>query len=288
MGKLGHWKVIDEMKFTKMQGAGNDYIYINCFEELPPADPSGLSRQLSDRHFGIGSDGIILILPSSIANVKMEIYNADGSRAQTCGNGLRCVGKYAYEHGICTDHELIVETLAGLKKLTLNVENGTVRSVRVNMGAPIFKASDIPVITEEVELIEKPVKAEGRTFLATAVSMGNPHCVIFMDTLDGLDLIRYGAAIENHSIFPDRTNVEFAQIEPGGAINVRVWERGSGETMACGSGASAVFAAAAKTNRCGDSTLIRLRGGELLVQLDKASGEIYLTGGAESVFDGII
>ncbi len=276
------------MKFTKMQGAGNDYIYINCFEEAPPLNPSELSKKLSDRHFGIGSDGIILILPSAVANIKMEIYNADGSRARMCGNGIRCVGKFVFERGLYSGSEINVETCAGIKRLTLNVENEKVKSVRVNMGLPSFKPCDIPMNFEGDAFIEMPIEVLGKTFNATALSMGNPHCVIFADTLDGLDLALYGSAIENLSIFPERVNVEFAEILSDGAIKMRVWERGSGETMACGTGACAVLAAAFESGRCGGSARIFLSGGELFVEREESTGEIFMTGGAETVFDGII
>lgn len=276
------------MKFTKMQGAGNDYIYINCFEEAPPHNPSELSKKLSDRHFGIGSDGMILILPSSIANLKMEIYNADGSEAKVCGNGLRCVGKYAYEHGIYQGTELLVETLAGLKKLILNIENGVVKSVRVNMGTPDFRTSAIPMDVPDEDFVNKPISAKGRIFPVTALSMGNPHCVIFTEKLEEIDLSFYGEALENHVLFPERINVEFAQVIGSGEIKVRVWERGSGETLACGTGASAVFAAAYINAKCGRIAKIILAGGELIVELDEKSKEIYMTGGAEYVFDGVI
>ncbi len=276
------------MKFTKMQGAGNDYIYINCFEEAPPQNPSELSKKLSDRHFGIGSDGIILILPSEVANLRMKIYNADGTEAQVCGNGLRCAGKFAYEHGICRENELLVETLAGVKKLRLNIEDGAVKSVRVNMGAPSFKPASLPMNVPDEDFINKPIAAAGRIFSITALSMGNPHCVIFAEALDRLDLELYGPAIENHSLFPERVNVEFAEAVAEGVFKVRVWERGSGETLACGSGASAVLAAAYVNGKCGGSAKIILSGGELFVERDEYSGEIYMTGGAEIVFNGVI
>lgn len=276
------------MKFTKMQGAGNDYIYLNCFEDAPPENPSELSRKLSDRHFGIGSDGMILISPSKVANLKMDVYNADGSRAEVCGNGLRCVGKYAYERGIFKGTELSVETLAGLKRLTLNVEAGVVKSVRVNMGIPILKPSDIPVDAEGENYIGKPIEAGGCVYHATAVSMGNPHCVIFTDSVDNLDLRKIGEEIEYHRLFPRRTNVEFAEMIGTNTIKVRVWERGAGETLACGTGASAVLVAAVLNGKCGRSANIVLRGGELSAQWDEITNEVYLTGGAEFVFDGNI
>lgn len=276
------------MKFTKMQGAGNDYIYINCLEEAPPENPSELSKKLSDRHFGIGSDGIILILPSAVANIKMEIYNADGSRARMCGNGIRCVGKFAFERALYNDSEISVETGSGIKKLSLNVENEKVKSVRVNMGMPIFRPADIPMNFYGDSFIDMPIEILGKKFCATALSMGNPHCVIFLETLEGLDLPVYGSVIEKHSLFPERANVEFAEIISDGLIKVRVWERGSGETMACGTGACAVLAAAFVSGRSGNKAKILLTGGELLIEYEESTGEIFMTGGAETVFDGVI
>lgn len=277
------------MKFTKMQGAGNDYIYINCFEEAPPNNPSELSKKLSDRHFGVGSDGIILILPSSVANIKMEIYNADGSPARMCGNAIRCVGKFAYERGLYNGgSELFIETLAGVKRLTLNLENDKVKTIKVNMGVPIFNPADIPMNYDGEDFINMPISALGKTFHATALSMGNPHCVIFVDSLEGLDLKFYGSAIERHELFPERVNVEFAQKISDGLIKMRVWERGSGETLACGTGACATFAAAYVNGKCGESAKILLSGGELIIDKDENTGEIFMTGGAETVFDGII
>jgi len=275
------------MNFTKMQGTGNDYIYVNCFNEPPPKDPSELSRRLSDRHFGVGSDGIIIISPSEVANLKMDIYNADGSRAEICGNGLRCVGKFAYERGLVKSNELFVETIAGTKKMTLEIENGRVKTIRVNMGAPILEPSRIPVRADVDSVINMPLDVLGEVYCITAVSMGNPHCVIFVDSVDSIELTKVGSALENHKLFPRRTNVEFAEITDSG-IKIRVWERGAGETLACGTGASAVLAAAVLNGKSGRRSRIFLRGGELLAEWDINSNDIYLTGGAEFVFDGSI
>ena len=273
------------MYFTKMQGTGNDYIYINCFEQPFPPNPEELSRKLSDRHFGVGSDGIIFISPSKVANLRMDIYNADGSRAEICGNGLRCVGEYAYERGIVKSTQLLVETLAGTKKVTLDVEDGRVKAVRVNMGAPILKPSQILIKAEGDSVINMPVEVDGEYFHITAVSMGNPHCVIFVDSVDSIKLDKIGPAFENHKLFPKRTNVEFAEVVDDG-IKVRVWERGSGETLACGSGAAAVLVAAVLNGRSGRSSKLFLRGGELFAEWDADTNDVFLTGGAEFVFDG--
>jgi len=275
------------MNFTKMQGTGNDYIYVNCFSEPLPRNPSELSRKLSDRHFGVGSDGIIIISPSEVANLKMDIYNADGSRAEICGNGLRCVGKYAYERGIIKSTEVLVETLAGTRKMTLDIENERVKAVRVNMGAPVLEPSRIPVRADGDSVINMPVDVKGYRYYITAVSMGNPHCVIFVDSVDAVELHEIGPELEKHELFPRRTNVEFAELTEAG-IKVRVWERGAGETLACGTGASAVLAASVLNGKSGRSTKLILRGGELLAEWDIDTNDIYLTGGAEFVFDGSI
>jgi diaminopimelate epimerase len=275
------------VNFTKMQGTGNDYIYIDCFNQPFPPNPGELSKKLSDRHFGVGSDGIIFISPSKVANLRMDIYNADGSRAEICGNGLRCVGKYAYERGIVKNTQMLVETLAGTRKVTLDVEGGRVKAVRVNMGAPVLKPSLVPVKAERDSVINMPVEVDGKLYYITAVSMGNPHCVIFVDSVDSIELDKIGPALEKHKLFPKRTNVEFAEITDEG-IKVRVWERGAGETLACGTGAAAVLAAAVINGKSERRARLFLRGGELLAEWDADTGEVFLTGGAEFVFDGKI
>jgi len=275
------------VNFTKMQGTGNDYIYIDCFNQPFPQNPEELSRKLSDRHFGVGSDGIIFISPSKVANLRMDIYNADGSRAEICGNGLRCVGKYAYERGIVKSTQLLVETLAGTRKLTLDVEDGRVKAVRVNMGTPVLKPSEIPVEADGERVVNMPVEVKGKTYHITAVSMGNPHCVIFVNSVDSIELEKIGPALEKHRLFPKRTNVEFAQIVDDG-IKVRVWERGAGETLACGTGAAAVLVAAVLNGKSGRRAKLFLRGGELFAEWDADTDEVFLTGGAEFVFEGKI
>lgn len=275
------------MKFTKMQGIGNDYVYINCFEEKVE-DPSALSMRLSDRHFGIGSDGIILIEPSNAADCRMEIYNADGSRAMMCGNGIRCVGKYVYERGIAKKDVLRVDTRSGIKTLRLSVTDGTVESVTVDMGAPILKAGKIPVRFGKDTVIDAPLTADGKTYRITCVSMGNPHCVIFTDDVDHVALETVGRKLENHPIFPERANIEFIQVLGEEEIRMRVWERGSGETWACGTGACAAAVACALNRRTGRNVTVHLKGGDLKIRWDETADTVFMTGPAEFVFDGNI
>lgn len=275
------------MRFTKMQGIGNDYIYINCFEEKIE-NPSALAVRLSDRHFGVGSDGIILIGPSGTADCKMDMYNADGSRGKMCGNGIRCVGKYAYERGIAKKDFLTVETLSGVKTLKLQVQNGRVRSVEVNMGRPILEASKIPILFSKDRVLDEPVKVGGTDYRITCVSMGNPHCVVFVDDTEKLKLAEIGPLFENHPMFPDRVNTEFTQTLGDGELKMRVWERGSGETLACGTGACACAAAAALNGFSGRRVKIHLRGGDLDIRWEDKTDEIFLSGPAEFVFDGTV
>ncbi len=272
------------MKFTKMQGIGNDYVYINCFEEMVP-DPADLAIRISDRHFGVGSDGLILICPSEIADCKMLMYNADGSQSAMCGNGLRCVGKYVYDRGICPKTTLTVEMLDGVRTLELYVENGQVQRVRVDMGAPKLRPEEIPVLAVGDSFIQQPVEVGGTTYTVTCVSVGNPHAVVFLDSLEGLDIQRIGPKFENHSLFPQRINTEFVEVVGPDTLKMRVWERGSGETMACGSGATATLVAAALTGRTSRKAKVILLGGELEIQWAE-DGHVYMTGGAETVFDG--
>lgn len=275
------------MKFTKMQGIGNDYIYLDCFQENVE-HPSELAVKLSDRHFGIGSDGIILIEPSEIADCKMDMYNADGSRGKMCGNGIRCVGKYVYERGIAQKEILKVETLSGVKTLRLDVQDGIVTSVEVNMGKPIRKASEIPVSFPKESVLNEPLSIGGREYRATCVSMGNPHCVVFVEDVDALNLEGIGPLFEHDPVFPDRINTEFIQIIGKDELKMRVWERGSGETLACGTGACAAACAAAWNQKVGRQVEIHLRGGDLFIRWDEKTDEIFLKGPAEFVFDGVI
>ena len=232
------------MKFTKMHGIGNDYIYVNCFEEEIPADPAALSRRLSDRHFGIGSDGLILIRPTENGDAMMDLYNADGSRAMMCGNGIRCVGRYVYERGIAKKETLRIDTLSGVKTLHLDVANGTVQSIEVDMGEPVLEPASIPVLLPGERAVSVPVEMGDDVFSVTCVSMGNPHCVLFVEDVDALDLEELGPRFEWNPLFPQGVNTEFIQPLPDGSLKMRVWERGSGETWACGTGACASVVAA--------------------------------------------
>ncbi len=275
------------MNFTKMHGAGNDYIYINCFEESVD-NPSSLSIMLSDRHFGIGADGVVFILPSETADFKMRIFNADGSEGQMCGNGSRCVGKYVYDRGLTDKTEISLETLAGIKKLQLHIENGVVKTVRVDMGEPIINAADIPVLSEMPEFINQPVAVDDSTYLVTCVSMGNPHAVVFVDDVDALRLSLIGPPLENHPIFPERANIEFVRCVDEKTLQMRVWERGSGETLACGTGACAALVASVLNKKCHRRAKVILPGGELDIDWNEINNHVYLTGPAEFVFDGEI
>ena len=275
------------MKFTKMQGIGNDYIYINCFEEKVP-DPSGLSVLLSDRHFGIGGDGIILIGPSDKADFSMDIYNADGSRAGMCGNGIRCVGKYVYDHGMTAKTHLAIETFSGIRYLELVVENGQVSSVCVDMGEPVFDPDRIPVVPEEKKdrILSCPVEVLGKMYRMTCVSMGNPHAVVPVENPNLFNIEKIGPVFENLSCFPDRVNTEFIRVLDRENVLMRVWERGSGETMACGTGACAVVAACVANGWTDREVTVHLRGGDLRINWNETDNRIYMTGPAVTVFEG--
>ena len=313
------------MKFTKMHGIGNDYVYINCFEEVVK-EPAKLATIISDRHFGVGSDGLILILPSKAADCKMRIFNADGSEAQMCGNGIRCVAKYVYDHKITQKNPLTVETLAGVKTIQLFTTNGKVSSARVNMGKPRLMRSEIPMLGKETQVIDEiltisvtahphlnlprqgggiqgnneyspppvgGVRGEGEllpiskgiSFLITCVSMGNPHCVIFVDNFDEVDLPRQGAEIERHHSFPERINVHFVKIHNPKEVAMKTWERGSGITLACGTGASAVCVAGVLNKKTERKILAHLPGGDLELEWSE-DGNVYMTGPATEVFTG--
>ncbi|MDO4749549.1 MAG: diaminopimelate epimerase [Eubacteriales bacterium] len=275
------------MKFTKMHGCGNDYVYVSGFTENIPDRPS-LSIQVSDRHFGIGSDGLICIDPSSVADFRMDMYNADGSRSQMCGNGIRCVGKYVYDHGLTDKTVITVETGAGIKTLWLNVgDDNKVRTVRVCMGAPEFCPAKIPVAAEGEDFILRPYEIAGQTWELTAVSMGNPHVVTFVPDVASLDLETIGPQFENHPLFPERVNTEFIRVIDRRTLEMRVWERGSGETLACGTGACASLAAAVRAGLAEDSARLILLGGELQIEWSRDENLIYMTGPAETVFEGI-
>lgn len=274
------------MKFTKMHGLGNDYVYVNCMEEKIE-NPAEVARKVSDRHFGIGSDGLILILPSDVADFRMDMYNADGSQAEMCGNGIRCVGKYVYDYGLTEKESISVETLAGIKYLDFSIENGKVSLVTVDMGEPILSAEDIPVLCEKDQVIEEPIFAAGQEWKMTCVSMGNPHCVIFIDTpVKDFPLEKVGPLFENHERFPKRINTEFIELIDKKTVNMRVWERGSGETMACGTGACASAVAAILCGYTEEEITLHLLGGDLRVRWDRDKNRVFMTGPAQVVFDG--
>lgn len=273
------------MRFTKMHGLGNDYVYVNGFDEQVD-DPAGLARAVSDRHFGIGGDGLILILPSDQADCRMRMFNADGSEAQMCGNGIRCVAKYVYDHGIARRTDLTVETLAGVLALDLFAAGGVVERVRVNMGAPRLQRAQIPMRGAPGEVINEPLHVNGATFEVTAVSMGNPHCVVFVEDVDGFDVARWGPLFEHHDAFPERVNTEFIQVHDRESFSMRVWERGSGETLACGTGASAAAVACHITGRTGRRVTGHLLGGPLELEWQASSNQVLMTGPAVEVFSG--
>ena len=275
------------MKFTKMHGIGNDYVYVNCFEESVK-NPAEVSKFVSDRHFGIGSDGLILISPSAIADFRMNIYNADGSQAEMCGNGIRCVAKYVYDYGLTDKTEISVETLAGIKYLRLQTENGKVASVEVNMGAPILEPKEIPVAVEESPVVNVPVEVKGKIYHMTCVSMGNPHAIIFMNNVKDLDIEAIGPYFENHTVFPKRTNTEFVEVLDRNTVNMRVWERGSDETLACGTGACATTVACILNDKTENEVTVHLLGGDLKIRWDREANQVYMTGPATVVFDGEI
>ena len=277
------------MKFTKMQGIGNDYVYVNCFEETVK-DPAAVARYVSDRHFGIGSDGLILIKPSDIADCEMDMYNLDGSQGAMCGNGIRCVAKYVYDYGIVKKENISVSTKSGIKYLDLTVRDGKVALVRVNMGSPVLTASQIPVVSSTEEMINAPLKVNGETYYITAVSMGNPHAIVYMTDVDHLDIGEIGPYFENHMAFPDRVNTEFVEVLDDHTLKMRVWERGSGETLACGTGACAVAVASILNGHVdGEKPVtVKLLGGDLEIFWDRQENLVYMTGTAATVFDGEI
>lgn len=285
------------LEFTKMQGIGNDYVYIDCTKkELEK--PGKISQIVSDRHFGIGSDGLILILNSKIADFKMEIYNADGSQAEMCGNGIRCVAKFVYDKGLTDKTKIKIETLAGIKELELNVENGKVKTVKVDMGEPILEAEKIPVyidgemkeegITPTSVIKNLKLEAYNQKFTFTCVSMGNPHAITFIDNVEKFDVKKFGSVFEVAKAFQKKSNIEFVEIIDKENINMRVWERGSGETMACGTGSCAAVVACILNNKTSNKVKVHLLGGELYIEWNKENNHIYMTGPAEIVFEGKI
>ena len=275
------------MKFTKMHGIGNDYVYVNCFKETVE-HPSEAAIKVSDRHFGIGSDGLILIKPSEVADGKMEMYNADGSQGAMCGNGIRCVAKYMYDYGITDKTSISVETKSGIKYLDLTIKDGKVDTVKVNMGTPILKAADIPVRSEKEQVIDEPVMVDGKEWKITCVSMGNPHAITYIDDVKNLEIEKIGPKFENHEIFPDRVNTEFVHVIDRNTVEMRVWERGSGETLACGTGACAVAVSSILNGLTEEEVTVKLLGGDLKIFWDRTENKVYMTGSATTVFDGEI
>lgn len=273
------------MKFTKMHGCGNDYIYVDCTQG-PMEDPGGFAIRYSDRHKGVGSDGLITINPSQVADFRMAMYNADGSEGAMCGNGIRCVAKFVYDKGLTDKTHLVIETRAGLKYLDLTVEMGKVTKVRVDMGAPVTAAPQIPVTGLGDEVVGQTVSVAGRDWTMTCVSMGNPHAVVWVDEVVNMDLEAIGPQFEHHPMFPDRVNTEFARVMDRQNIEMRVWERGSGETMACGTGATATAYAAWRCGLTDNKVTVHLLGGDLELEYDEARNTMLMTGPAETVFEG--
>lgn len=276
------------LHFTKMEGLGNDYIYIDCINHIPD-DPVELARSLSDRHYGIGSDGVILICSSERADFMMDMYNADGSRSEMCGNGIRCVGKYVYEHKLTNKTGLTIETLSGVKYLKLLTDEKGVNAVTVNMGVPVLKPQYVPVLWNDSDVIcNKPYVLDGKVYTINCVSMGNPHCIIFTDDTENIKLEELGPRIENAKIFPNRTNVSFVQVIDMRHIRMRVWERGTGETLACGTAACAALVVCVLNGRTERRINASLKGGNLVVRWDEDNNCIYMTGPARTVYEGVI
>jgi len=279
--------MVRKIGFWKMHGLGNDYIVIdNRSGALNEGELPSLAVKLCNRRLGIGADGLLFIYPSKKADIKMRILNADGSEAEMCGNGIRCIAKYCFESGIVLKNSLLVETLAGVKTIDVKVEDTTVKSVRVNMGSPSFDAEEIPMKWNGT-FIDKPIKAGGTTVRATALSMGNPHCVVFVENVEGYPVETIGPLLENHELFPKRTNVEFVQTVSRDKLKVRVWERGVGETLACGTGACASVVAAKILGKVNEKVTVELLGGELTVEY-RSGGAVFMEGPADKVFEGVI
>lgn len=277
-----------KFSFTKMHGTGNDYVYVDLFQQKLE-NQAEVARVVSDRHFGIGADGLICIAPSETADCRMIMYNADGSEGAMCGNGIRCVAKYVYDHGIVRKDHMSVETKSGIKQLELTVEDGKAVYVKVNMGEAVLKPSEIPVQAEGEDFIARQIEAGGRTYTVTCVSMGNPHCVVFTEGIDGMDLEKTGPLFENHPLFPDRINTEFVEVLDDHTLKMRVWERGSGETISCGTGTCAAAVAAVLNGHCprGEEIEVRIRGGALY-DTYLENGEVLMKGPATEVFQGEI
>jgi len=275
------------MKFTKMHGIGNDYVYVNGFEESIP-NPSEVAKFVSNRHFGIGSDGLVLILPSDKADFRMRMFNSDGSEAEMCGNATRCVGKYVYDNHMTDKAGITLETLAGIKVLELTAEDGKVSRVRVDMGEPILLPRDIPVVSEDNRFVNRPVELEGQVYNVTCVSMGNPHAVTYVQDVAQFPLHTVGPKMEIHPLFPRKINAEFVEVIDRKTLKMRVWERGAGETMACGTGACAVLVASVLNGLSERKATVQLLGGDLMIEWDERTNRVYKTGPATKVFEGMI
>lgn len=275
------------MEFTKMQGCGNDYVYVNGFENKID-NPNKLSEIVSDRHFGIGSDGLIVINPSEKADFKMSMYNADGSEGKMCGNGIRCVAKYVYDNKMTDKTTITVETLSGIKTLELNVKNDKVETVKVNMGTPILLPKDVPVVSDKDKVVDEPIVIDDKEYRITCVSMGNPHAITFIENTDDLEIETIGPKFENNPIFPDRVNTEFIQVLDRNTVKMRVWERGSGETFACGTGACATVVVYVLNGLTDDKVTVKLLGGDLFIEYNREENTVYMTGPAKVSFTGKI
>ena len=274
------------MRFTKMQGLGNDYVYVDCFEQQVD-DPAAVARAISDRHFGVGGDGLILIMPSDCVDVRMRMFNADGSEGEMCGNGIRCLAKYAYDHGRCRSQTMRVQTLAGIKVIELQLGgDGKVSAATVDMGEPILEAARVPVNIPQQRVVDMPVRTSKNAYQMTCVSMGNPHAVIYVDDVAAVPLEQVGPDLERNPLFPQRINVHFVKVHSSSEVTMRTWERGSGVTLACGTGASAVCVAGVLTARGGRSITAHLPGGDLALEWREENNHVYMTGPAVEVFSG--
>ncbi|MBQ8596178.1 MAG: diaminopimelate epimerase [Lachnospiraceae bacterium] len=275
------------MKFTKMQGCGNDYVYVDgAKEKIALEEKPEMVRRLSDRHFGIGGDGVIFINPAEEADFEMEMYNADGTRSEMCGNGIRCVAKFVYDKGLTDKTSLSIVSCGKIKYIDLTVEDGKVSLVKVNMGAPILESAQVPVISENEQVIDEAIEVDGKEYKMTCVSMGNPHAIVFMDNVADLEIEKIGPFFENHVRFPNRTNTEFIKVLDDHTVEMRVWERGTGETLACGTGACATVVACVLNGLTGEDVTVKLLGGDLQIRWDREENLVYMTGPAEIVFEG--
>ena len=275
------------MIFTKMHGLGNDYVCINCFRERVE-DPSGFARTLCDRHYGIGADGLILICPSKVSDFKMEIYNSDGSVAGMCGNGIRCLGKYVYDYRLTGQETLSIETKSGIRNMHLHIQDGKACGAMVDMGVPRLNAHSIPILSEKDLVINDPIEVQKKNYRMTGISMGNPHAVIFSEEINGISLEETGRELEFHPRFPERANIEFCHVTARDRMEIRVWERGVGETLACGTGACAAVVASVLNDLTDEEVIVKLLGGELSVRWDRKVNHVFLEGPAVKVFDGVL